>query len=118
MRRRAATASRDPRPHDPAAAPARAADAGPNDPPTRAIATSPAVGFFRPRADLVAGARLRAGDRLGAIDVLGVPHEVVAPVDGILGASLVEPGDPVEYGQGVVEIELLEAPAAERGEGA
>jgi len=47
-----------------------------------------------------------------------VPHEVVAPVDGIVGASLVEPGDPVEYGQGVVEIELLEVPAAARGEGA
>jgi biotin carboxyl carrier protein len=86
--------------------------------PTRAIATAPAVGFYRPLADVVAGDRVRAGDRLGSIDVLGVPHEVVAPDDGIVGASLVGPGDPVEYGQDVVEIELLEAPAVARGEGA
>jgi biotin carboxyl carrier protein len=93
-------------------------DASPDAAPTRATATAPAVGFFRPLPALVAGARVRAGDRLGAIDVLGVPHEVVAPVDGIVGASLAAAGDPVEYGQGIVEIELLVAPAAERGEGA
>ena len=80
--------------------------------PTRAVATSPAVGFYRPRPDRAAGARVRAGDPLGAIDVLGVPQELTSPVDGIVGASLVEPGDPVEYGQDVVEIELLGAPAA------
>jgi pyruvate/2-oxoglutarate dehydrogenase complex dihydrolipoamide acyltransferase (E2) component len=70
------------------------------------------VGFARPRLDMAAGVRVRAGDRLGTIDVLGVPQEVVSPADGIVGASLVEPGDPVEYGQEVVEIELLAAPAA------
>jgi acetyl-CoA carboxylase biotin carboxyl carrier protein len=79
-------------------------------PPTRAVATSPAVGFYRPRPDRAAGARVRAGDPLGAIDVLGVPQELTSPADGIVGASLVEPGDPVEYGQEVVEIELLGAP--------
>jgi biotin carboxyl carrier protein len=80
------------------------------------VATSPAVGFYRPRPDLAAGARVRAGDRLGSIDVLGVPQELVAPADGLVGASLVDPGDPVEYGQEVVEIELLAAPAAPHGE--
>jgi biotin carboxyl carrier protein len=79
-------------------------------PPIRAVATSPAVGFYRPRPAMAAGARVRAGDPLGAIDVLGVPQELVSPADGIVGASLVEPGDPVEYGQEVVEIELLGAP--------
>jgi biotin carboxyl carrier protein len=29
----------------------------------------------------------------------------VAPVDGLVGASLVEPGQPVEYGQELVVIE-------------
>jgi biotin carboxyl carrier protein len=81
-------------------------------PPTRAVATSPAVGFYRPRPDRAAGARVRAGDPLGSIDVLGVPQELTSPADGIVGASLVEPGDPVEYGQDVVEIELLGASAA------
>jgi biotin carboxyl carrier protein len=73
---------------------------------TRNVATSPAVGIFQPRADVSAGARVRAGDRLGAVDMLGVAQEVVAPVDGIVGASLVEPGDAVEYGQELLVIEF------------
>ena len=81
-------------------------------PPTRAVAASPAVGFYRPRPDMTAGARVRAGDPVGAVDVLGIAQDVVSPTDGIVGASLVEPGDPVEYGQEVVEIELLGATAA------
>jgi pyruvate/2-oxoglutarate dehydrogenase complex dihydrolipoamide acyltransferase (E2) component len=38
--------------------------------------------------------------------MLGVPQEVVAPSDGLVGASLVEPGDAVEYGQDLVVIEF------------
>ena len=112
------------RPSDRPARPARARRDGsdvapaPDAAPTRAVATSPAVGFFQPRPGLATGARVRAGDRLGTIDVLGVPHEVVAPTDGIVGATVVEPGEPVEYGQPVVEIELLDAPAGQRAEDA
>jgi biotin carboxyl carrier protein len=80
--------------------------------PFRAIATSPAVGFYTPRTGVVPGSRVRTGDPIGAIDVLGVPTEVVAPADGIVGASLVEPGEAVEYGQELVWVELLSAPAA------
>jgi biotin carboxyl carrier protein len=84
--------------------------------PFRSIATSPAVGFFQPRPGIVPGARVRAGDPIGSIDVLGVPTEVVAPADGIVGASLVEPGEAVEYGQELVWVELLSgAPAAGEG---
>ena len=74
--------------------------------PHRVVATSPAVGVFQPRADLSAGSRVRNGDRLGAVDMLGIPQEVIAPADGILGASLVEAGQAVEYGQELVVIEL------------
>jgi biotin carboxyl carrier protein len=70
------------------------------------VATSPAVGIYQPRAEIPAGTRVRAGDRLGAVDMLGVAQEVVAPVDGIVGASLVEPGDAVEYGQELLVIEF------------
>jgi biotin carboxyl carrier protein len=98
-----------PPPRSSSPAPEATPDPGP---PTRAVATSPAVGFYRPRPDRAPGARVRAGDPLGAIDVLGVPQELTSPADGIVGASLVQAGDPVEYGQDVVEIELLEAPAA------
>ena len=72
----------------------------------RDVATSPAVGIFQPHKDLSAGSRVRAGDRLGAVDMLGVAQEVVAPVDGVVGASLVEPGEAVEYGQELVVIEF------------
>jgi biotin carboxyl carrier protein len=91
----------------------RTADEGPD--PHRVIATSPAVGVFQPRADLQAGARVRNGERLGAVDMLGIPQEVIAPADGILGASLVEPGQAVEYGQELIVIEMA-GRAADRSE--
>jgi biotin carboxyl carrier protein len=77
----------------------------------RAVATSPAVGIFQAGAGARAGTRVRAGDRIGTVDMLGVPQEVVAPTDGLVGASLVEPGEAVEYGQGLVVIEFA-SPAA------
>jgi acetyl-CoA carboxylase biotin carboxyl carrier protein len=76
----------------------------------RSVATSPAVGVYRGRPEVRAGNRVRAGDRLGVVDMLGIPQEVVAPVDGIVGASLVDSGDAVEYGQELVVIEFV-APA-------
>lgn len=72
------------------------------------VATSPAVGVFQPRKDLTAGLKVRAGDRIGAVDVLGVREDVVAPIDGVIGASLVESGEAVEYGQELIRIELPE----------
>jgi biotin carboxyl carrier protein len=91
----------------------RTADAAPTTrTSTSSIATSPGVGIFQPRAELVAGTRVRAGDRLGAVDVLGVAQEVVAPVDGVVGASLAEAGDAVEYGQELVVIEFDPAAAS------
>jgi biotin carboxyl carrier protein len=73
---------------------------------SRLVATSPAVGIFRPRPDARAGTRVRAGDRLGSVDMLGVAQEVVSPSDGVVGASLVEAGDAVEYGQELILIEF------------
>jgi biotin carboxyl carrier protein len=84
--------------------------------PYRAVATAPAVGYFQPRPGMAAGARVRSGDTIGSIDVLGVATEVLAPADGIVGASLVEPGEAVEYGQELVWVELLSsAPPAHDG---
>jgi biotin carboxyl carrier protein len=78
-----------------------------------AVATSPAVGIYRPNPDMTAGRRVRAGDRLGAVDMLGVPQPVVAPVDGIVGEQLVDGGDAVEYGQELIVIEFTAAPVGE-----
>ena len=79
----------------------------------RMVATSPAVGIFQPRQEARAGTKVRAGDRLGSVDMLGIPQEVVAPSDGVVGASLVEPGDAVEYGQDLILIEFASASAPE-----
>jgi acetyl-CoA carboxylase biotin carboxyl carrier protein len=82
----------------------------------RAVATSPAVGIYRPRTDLTVGDRVRAGDRLGAVDMLGVAQEVVAPFDGIVGGSLVESGDAVEYGQELLHVEpSVNSPSSTNG---
>lgn len=79
----------------------------------RIVATSPAVGIFQPRPEARAGTKVRAGDRLGSVDMLGIPQVVVAPADGLVGASLVEPGDAVEYGQELIIIEFASATPAE-----
>jgi acetyl-CoA carboxylase biotin carboxyl carrier protein len=78
--------------------------------PSRVVATSPAVGYFRPRADLRAGTKVRAGDRIGSVDVLGIGQDLVAPGDGLIGATLVEASEPVEYGQAVIVLEQLAEP--------
>ena len=75
----------------------------------RIAATSPAVGIFHPRPEARAGTKVRAGDRLGSVDMLGIPQEVVAPADGVVGASLIEPGDAVEYGQELILLEFASA---------
>ncbi len=79
----------------------------------RVVATSPAVGIYQPRSEARQGTTVRAGDRLGNVDMLGIAQEVVAPADGVVGSSLVEPGDAVEYGQELVVIELVLAPAGD-----
>lgn len=73
---------------------------------SRSVATSPAVGIFQPGSRAASGTRVRAGDSLGTVNVLGVPQDVLAPVDGIVGSTLVEAGMAVEYGQDLIRIEL------------
>ena len=89
------------------AAPGHASEATAAAGPSRVVATSPAVGYFRPRADLRAGTKVRVGDRIGSVDVLGIGQDLVAPGDGLIGSTLVEAGEPVEYGQAVIVLEQL-----------
>ena len=79
----------------------------------RIVASSPAVGIYQPLAEAGAGTKVRAGDRLGSVDMLGIPQEVVAPSDGVVGASLVEAGDAVEYGQDLILIEFASVASSE-----
>ncbi len=82
--------------------------------PVLVAATSPAVGVYHPRRDLAVGMHVRAGDRIGWVDVLGVQQDVIVPVDGLIGSSLAEAGEAVEYGQGLVRLDPPE-PAGEPG---
>jgi acetyl-CoA carboxylase biotin carboxyl carrier protein len=66
--------------------------------------TAPAVGYFVPREDVEAGARVRQGDTVGHVDVLGVREDVVADVDGVLERFEVEAGQAVEYGEPVARL--------------
>jgi acetyl-CoA carboxylase biotin carboxyl carrier protein len=73
--------------------------------PLRGQVTSPAVGYFAPRDGVAAGSKLRAGDLIGSVDVLGVRQEVVSPIDGVLKTLEVESGQAVEYGQPLGRVE-------------
>lgn len=84
---------------------------------TPASATSPAVGIFNPGPRATSGTRVRAGDVLGTVNMLGIPQDISAPVDGIVGATLVEAGTAVEYGQELIRLEMT-GPAAGASTGA
>lgn len=72
---------------------------------SRGLVASPAVGYFAPRNGVEVGAKLRSGDLVGHVDVLGVRHEVVSPVDGALRAFEVESGQAVEFGQPIARVD-------------
>jgi acetyl-CoA carboxylase biotin carboxyl carrier protein len=80
------------------------------------VARSTAVGYFTPSPDLAIGHAVQAGDVIGAIDVLGIPQEVVAPRDGLVSSVLVEDGQAVEYGQALAHIDALEPELVEDAE--
>ena len=84
---------------------------------TSMIASSPAVGIFNPGPRAISGTRVRSGDSLGTVNMLGIPQDIASPVDGIVGATLVEAGTAVEYGQDLIRLELT-APAAAAGSSA
>jgi biotin carboxyl carrier protein len=107
-----------------AAAPARpgqaadeAADAGqarrvavrpPPSIPTSHEVTAPAVGYFGFAEGLGPGLAVEKGDALGHVDMLGVRHDVRAPRRGTVRHLVAEAGEPVEYGQVVIELEPAE----------
>jgi biotin carboxyl carrier protein len=67
---------------------------------------SPAVGYFVFGDGLGPGLAVQRGDALGFVDVLGVRHDVRAPVDGTVRNLVTETGEAVEYGQTLLELEV------------
>jgi biotin carboxyl carrier protein len=67
--------------------------------------TSPAVGFFAYADGLGPGQAVDKGDTLGHVEMLGVRHDVRAPRGGTVRNLVTEAGEPVEYGQLLIELE-------------
>jgi biotin carboxyl carrier protein len=67
--------------------------------------TSPAVGHFVYADGLGPGLAVSAGAEIGFVEMLGVRHEVLAPSDGVVRHLVAESGEPVEYGQLLVEVD-------------
>jgi biotin carboxyl carrier protein len=70
--------------------------------------TAPAVGFFAYADGLGPGLAVEKGDALGHVEMLGVRHDVRAPRRGLVRHLVIEAGEPVEYGQVLVELEPSE----------
>lgn len=70
--------------------------------------TSPAVGYFGFAEGLGPGLVVEKGDALGHVDMLGVRHDVRAPRRGTVRHLVAEAGEPVEYGQVLIELEAVE----------
>jgi acetyl-CoA carboxylase biotin carboxyl carrier protein len=70
--------------------------------------TSPAVGFFAYSDGLGPGLAVDKGDALGHVEMLGVRHDVRAPRSGTVRNLVTEAGEPVEYGQVLIELEPVE----------
>ncbi|HEX9634829.1 MAG TPA: biotin/lipoyl-containing protein [Candidatus Limnocylindria bacterium] len=83
----------------PAASPAPAVNHG---------VTSPAVGFFVYAEGLGPGLPVEKGDDLGHVEMLGVRHDVRAPRRGTVRNLVTEAGEPVEFGQLLIELEPAE----------
>lgn len=115
LRVRVAAADRPAKPGDAPAEP-EAAPAARRAQPTATAApssgahgvTSPAVGYFGFADGLGPGLRVEKGDELGHVDMLGVRHDVRAPRKGVVSHLVAEAGEPVEYGQVLVELEPAE----------
>lgn len=79
--------------------------------PKHHIVKSPMVGTFlrapkgRPPL-IVEGDAVASGDRLGLVEAMQVPKDVISGVKGRVLKVLVENGRPVEYGQPIFEMEL------------
>ncbi|MGH2416748.1 MAG: acetyl-CoA carboxylase biotin carboxyl carrier protein [Candidatus Limnocylindria bacterium] len=70
--------------------------------------TSPAVGFFIYAEGLGPGLPVEKGDGLGHVEMLGVRHDVRAPRRGTVRNLVTEAGEPVEFGQLLIELEPAE----------
>lgn len=79
----------------------------PGDEPRRILARAPAVGYYVPVDGLSTGKIVAADDVIGQIDVLGVRQAVTSPAAGIVSRLLAQAGEAVEYGQELLQIDVV-----------
>lgn len=94
-----------------APAPAPAAPAVPAGPKLH-IVKSPMVGTFQRAAKdrpplVLEGSEISAGQKMGVVEAMNIPKDVVADAHGRIVKILVENGKPVEYGQPLFEVEIM-----------
>lgn len=66
---------------------------------------APSVGIFRTaKVPLIAGATVEKGDVVGTVFALGISSDIQSSLAGTIADILVEDGDPVEYGQPIMEV--------------
>jgi acetyl-CoA carboxylase biotin carboxyl carrier protein len=82
--------------------------AGEDDGPSTEPVVSPAVGIFVYADGLGRGTDVTPGQTVGHVDMLGVRHDVRAQRAGRVASLVSESGEPVEYGQLLLEIEADE----------
>lgn len=87
----------------PVVAPA-AVEAAVAEPTTKPV-KAPSVGIFRTaKTPLIAGATVEKGDVIGTVVALGITNEIHTSIAGTVADILVEDGDPIEYGQTIIEV--------------
>lgn len=101
------------RPTLPAApAPSQAPAEAPEPEEQPVYVTSPVVGVFRkPSEPLSEGDKVEAGQVVGVVESMRLANPVRTATPGVLVRYLVQDGDPVEYGQNLVEL----APESDHG---
>lgn len=76
--------------------------------------TSPIVGTFRRSLTkdrppiVVEGTHVKAGDRVGIVECMKIPNDVIAHENGVITKVLLEDGHVVEYGQPIFELSTSE----------
>lgn len=78
------------------------------EPQDRVAITSPFVGFLKEASKpLQPGTKVAKGDVIAEVAALGLANEVSSSVAGEVIDVLVEPGNPVEYGQPIAYVRVL-----------
>lgn len=73
-----------------------------------ATITSPCVGFYKPTgSDFTAGKSVEKGQIVAVIQALGLANDVESPFTGVIEEVLVNPDQPVEFGQTLARVKIL-----------